>query len=45
MKKTRCTNGQAWKLRQLGFLQPEIDKMNFDAASKAIDEATRGGQA
>lgn len=44
MKKTRCTQGQAWKLRQLGYLQPEIDKMNFDAASKAIDEATRGGQ-
>jgi hypothetical protein len=47
LRSTRCTDGQAWKLRQLGFSEPAIQGMNFDRASAAINQAmaAKGGAA
>jgi len=39
LRSTRCTKGQAWKLRRLGFTEQAIQGMNFDRASAAIYEA------
>jgi superfamily II DNA or RNA helicase len=45
LKSRRCTEGQAWALRRHGYTKEEIEAMNFDAASKAIDEARNGAAA
>lgn len=39
LKQKRCTTGQAAYLRRLGFKETEINSMNFDAASEAIEAA------
>ena len=44
LKAKRCTTGQRWRLKKIGYADVEIDGMNFDAASKAIDDAMQGAR-
>lgn len=37
LKAKRCSTSQAWRLKQMGYSQGEIDGMNFKAASAAIE--------
>jgi superfamily II DNA or RNA helicase len=41
LMKDRCTNGQRGLLRRFGYTDDEVDGMNFDSASAAIDAAKR----
>lgn len=42
MRKKRCSDPQAKRLRSLGYSQQEISRMNFRAAMGAIDMARKG---
>lgn len=42
LKETRCTTAQGWALKRAGYGEGEIQGMNFDAASAAIDAHKRG---
>lgn len=41
LKAKRCTNGQAWKLQNLGYDRAAIAALNFDGAKAAIDAALK----
>lgn len=45
LKAKRCTTGQANYLRRLGYADQVIARMNFEAASSAIDAASKAGAA